>query len=292
MAEQAQQQDVALIKQLLEAGVHFGHQTKRWNPKMERFIFGERNGIYIIDLQKTIEGLVNACNFLREVATQGGYILLVGTKKQAQQIIKEEAARCNSFYVTERWLGGTITNFQTVRKSVHRLDDIDKMEQDGTFEALTKKEISHLTKERLKLLKNLAGVRKMDKLPKAVYIIDSNVESTAVREANRLSIPVVGLLDTNCDPDKVDHVIPGNDDAIRAIKLVTSLVVEAILEGRRKFMESQPEEVQKAEAEALAAAEAARLESKLLEEVSETEEEKEKEKEGKTVVRRKKKIIK
>jgi len=315
LEEQTQQQDISLMKQLLEAGVHFGHQTKRWNPKMERFIFGERNGIYIIDLQKTIESLKVACDFLREVASRGGYILFVGTKKQAQQIIKDEAIRCRAFYVTERWLGGTITNFQTIRKSINRLEEIEKMKQDGTFGALTKKEIAHLTKEMQKLLKNLAGIRAMERLPQAMYIVDSNVEATAVREANRLGIPVAGLLDTNCDPDKVEYVIPGNDDAIRSIKLITAFVVEAILEGRKKFLESKPIEEQQAIAEAEAKAEAAReaaakaaaeaeaeaavpteiavADSKLIE-IAETEEEEgvEKEKEGKIIIKRKKKIVK
>ena len=288
MTQQTQQQDTSLIKQLLEAGVHFGHQTKRWNPKMEKYIFGERNGIYIIDLQKTMEAFSAACNFLRETAATGGYILFVGTKKQAQQIIKEEAIRCGAFYVTERWLGGTITNFQTIRKSVHRLEEIERMKQDGTFGALKKKEVAHLTKEMAKLIKNLEGVRNMEKLPKAVYIIDSNAEETAVREANRLSIPVVGLLDTNCNPDNIDYVIPGNDDAIRSIKLVTSLLVEAILEGKRKFMEGKASEA----AEAALAAGELPIGTELIE-IAETEEEKEKEKEKEQkVIRRKKKIIK
>ena len=242
MTQQGQQQDTSLLKQLLEAGVHFGHQTRRWNPKMEKYIFGERNGIYIIDLQKTVAGLTEAANFLRETAASGGYILFVGTKKQAQQIIKEEALRCGAFYVSERWLGGAITNFQTIRKSVGRLDEIEKMKENGTFEALKKKEVSNLTKERVKLLKNLEGIRNMGRLPKAIYVIDSNAEITAVREANRLSIPVVGLLDTNCNPDKVDYVIPGNDDALRSIKLITALLVEAILEGKRKFVDKEDAE--------------------------------------------------
>ncbi|MEI8175413.1 MAG: 30S ribosomal protein S2 [Candidatus Omnitrophota bacterium] len=279
---QPQQQDIALIKQLLEAGVHFGHQTKRWNPKMEKYIFGERNGIYIIDLQKTIVGLKNAVNFLRDIASKGGYILFVGTKKQAQQIIRDEAIRCGVFHVTERWLGGTITNFMTIRKSVKRLEEIERMKQDGTFDALKKKEVSHLTKEMVKLLKNLEGIRSMEKLPKAMFIIDTNVEATAVREANRLGIPVIGLLDTNCDPSRVDAVIPGNDDAIRSIKLITGLLTEAILEGKRKFAE-----------ESAAAAEAAAQEKEVaigteLVEMAETEEEKEKEKDDKTIKRRKK----
>ncbi|MDD5449423.1 MAG: 30S ribosomal protein S2 [Candidatus Omnitrophica bacterium] len=278
------------MKQLLEAGVHFGHQTKRWNPKMKTYIFGERNGVYIIDLQKTIECLTTACNFLRGIAETGGYILFVGTKKQAQQIIKEEAQRCGAFYVTERWLGGTITNFQTIRKSVHRLEEIEKMREDGTFDALKKKEVSQLTKEMGKLNKNLEGIRRMEHLPKAIYIIDSNAEATAVREAQRLSIPSVGLLDTNCNPEKIDYVIPGNDDAIRSIRLITSLLVNAIAEGRQKFIEQKSaEEKEEAEKEAQEAKEAA-IASELVE-IAETEEEKEKEKEDK-VTKRKKKIVK
>lgn len=286
----AQQQETTLIKQLLEAGVHFGHQTKRWNPKMKKYIFGERNGVYIIDLQKTIECITEARNFLRETAEKGGYILFVGTKKQAQQIIKEEASRCGAFYVTERWLGGTITNFQTIRKSVHRLEEIEKMKQDGTFDALKKKEVAQLTKETAKLLKNLEGIRYMERLPNVIYVIDSNVEATAVREANRLSIPLVGLLDTNCNPANVDYVIPGNDDAIRSIKLITFLLVEAILEGRTKFMEGKSAEAEKAALKAAAAEKEAAAGSELVE-IAETEEEKEKEKEEK-VIKRKRKIVK
>lgn len=288
-----QQQDTSLIKQLLEAGAHFGHQTKRWNPKMKRYIFGERNGVYIIDLQKTMEGLMAACAFLRETASKGGHILFVGTKKQAQQIIKEEALRCNAFYVSERWLGGAITNFQTIRKSVKRLEEIENMKEDGTFEALKKKEVAYLTKEMTKLIRNLEGIRNMGRLPSAIYVVDSNIEATAVREANRLSIPVVGLLDTNCDPDKIDYVIPGNDDAIRSIKLITSLLVEAILEGRRKYLEGSPAEAKEAVVPASKAKEETPLTESELVEMAESEEEKEKEKEveGK-VVKKKKRIIK
>lgn len=231
-----------MMKQLLEAGVHFGHQTKRWNPKMSKYIFGEKNNIYIIDLQKTIECLTRACNFLREQAALGGEILFVGTKKQAQQIIKEEATRCNMYYVHERWLGGTLTNFQTIRKSVNRLVEIETMKNDGTFESLTKKEVAKLTKELNKLTNNLEGIRNMERLPKVVYIVDTKTEETAVREANRLKIPIVALLDTNCDPDNIDYPIPGNDDAIRSIRIITSMITEAILEGRRRFVEDMPEE--------------------------------------------------
>ena len=289
MTQQGHQQDTSLLKQLLEAGVHFGHQTRRWNPKMEKYIFGERNGIYIIDLQKTVAGLTEAANFLRETAASGGYILFVGTKKQAQQIIKEEALRCGAFYVSERWLGGAITNFQTIRKSVGRLDEIEKMKENGTFEALKKKEVSNLTKERVKLLKNLEGIRNMGRLPKAIYVIDSNAEITAVREANRLSIPVVGLLDTNCNPDKVDYVIPGNDDALRSIKLITALLVEAILEGKRKFVDKEDAESAKSAIEQKISAGGSELV-----EIIESEEEKEKEKAApvKEPIKRKKRIIK
>jgi small subunit ribosomal protein S2 len=282
-----------LIKQLLEAGVHFGHQTKRWNPKMKKYIFGERNGVYIIDLQKTMESLTSACEFLNATAAKGGYILFVGTKKQAQQIVKEEALRCGAFYVTERWLGGTITNFQTIRKSVRRLEEIEKMKEDGTFDALKKKEVSHLTKEMAKLIKNLEGIRAMDRLPDVIYVIDSNVEATAVREGVRLNIPIVGLLDTNCSPDKISYVIPGNDDAIRSIRLITRLVVEAILEGKKKWAESHPEEAQAREAAAQEAAAFDAAASELVE-IAETEEEKAKEKgkiDEKVVVAKKKKKI-
>jgi small subunit ribosomal protein S2 len=282
-----------LIKQLLEAGVHFGHQTRRWNPKMKQYIFGERNGVYIIDLQKTMEGIAAACRFLTETAAKGGYILFVGTKKQAQQIIKDEAQRAGIFYVNERWLGGTITNFQTIRKSVRRLEDIERMKEDGTFGALKKKEVSHLTKEMGKLLKNLSGIRAMERLPAAVYVIDSNVEVTAVNEAYKLNIPVVGLLDTNCAPDKISYVIPGNDDAIRSIKLITALIVEAILEGKKQWADSHPGSQEAQEMMEKAALDEA---ASRLVEMAETEEEKEKEKgkdkEEKPVVKRKKKIIK
>jgi len=288
-----EQQDTSLIKQLLEAGAHFGHQTKRWNPKMKKYIFGERNGVYIIDLQKTIEGLTAACNFLRGVAAKGGYILFVGTKKQAQQIVKDEAIRCGAFYVNERWLGGTITNFQTIRKSVRRLEDIEKMKEDGTFEALKKKEVSHLTKEMAKLLKNLEGIRNMDRLPDAIYVIDANVEATAVREVARLSIAAAGLLDTNCNPDSIDYVIPGNDDAIRSIKLVTGLLVEAILEGRKKFVDDKAIAAEEAAQAAASAEKDVAADSKLVEMAETTEEEqKEKEKAEKIIKIKRKKIIK
>ncbi len=247
-----------LVKQLLESGVHFGHQTKRWNPKMKQFIFGEKNGIYIIDLEKTASALTRATDFLSERARAGDYILFVGTKKQAQEIVKEEAKRCGMFYVNQRWLGGLMTNFQTVRKSVRRLNDIERMRDDGTFKKLSKKEISMLTKEMAKLLKNLEGVRSMEKLPKALFVVDSKKEEIAVKEANKLGIPVVGLVDTNCDPDLIDYIIPGNDDAIKAIKFVTGLAANAILEGSRDFAAGIKA---KAEAEAETTEEAAKVEA-------------------------------
>ncbi len=226
-----------LIKSLLEAGVHFGHQKRRWNPKMKPYIFGEKNNTYIIDLQQTVEAIIEACRFLRSVTQEGGYILFVGTKKQAQDIIKSEAVRCGMFYVDQRWLGGMLTNFQTIRKSINRLELLEKMREDGTFEKLSKKEASKLTKEINKLKKNLDGVRKMDRLPKALFIIDSRKEGIAVHEANKLSIPVTALADTNCDPDIIDYVIPGNDDAIKSIKLITSLAADAAAEGRNSFLQ-------------------------------------------------------
>jgi len=227
--------DSTLMKSLLEAGVHFGHETKRWNPKMKKFIFGEKNGIYIIDLQKTEDAINRACNFLKGVAASGGYALFVGTKKQAQDIIKEEASRCGMFYVNHRWLGGMLTNFQTIKKSIRRLEDLERLKEDGTFAKLSKKEASQLNKEMVKLNKNLEGVRAMDKLPKAIFAIDSKKEEIAVKEARLLGIPVVALVDTNSNPDIVDYVIPGNDDAIRSIKLVASIIADSVLEGRQAF---------------------------------------------------------
>ncbi len=230
-----------LVKQLLEAGVHFGHQTKRWNPKMKPFIFGEKNGIYLIDLEKTSEALISACEFLKDIVSDGGYVLFVGTKRQARSIIKDEAIRSGMFYVNERWLGGLLTNFQTIRKSVKRLNTLERIREDGTIKKLSKKEAAHLGKEILKLLKNLEGVRNMDSLPQAVFIIDSKNEEIAVREANKLGIPVVGLVDTNGDPDEIDYIIPGNDDAIKAIKLIASLIADSIQQGRQKFVSREEE---------------------------------------------------
>ncbi|MBT9253416.1 MAG: 30S ribosomal protein S2 [Brockia lithotrophica] len=224
---------VVSMKQLLEAGVHFGHQTRRWNPKMARYIFTERNGIYIIDLQKTMKLLEEAYRFLRDVAAEGGEILFVGTKKQAQEAIREEAERAGVFYVNHRWLGGTLTNFQTIQKRIARLHELERMEEDGTFDVLPKKEVILLRKEKERLERFLGGIKTMKRLPDAMYVVDPRKERIAVSEARRLGIPVVAIVDTNCDPDEVDYVIPGNDDAIRAIRLITAKMADAVLEGRR-----------------------------------------------------------
>lgn len=221
------------MKELLEAGVHFGHQAKRWNPKMKKFIFGERNGIHIIDLQKTLKLFKDAYDFIRDTAAQGKDILFVGTKKQAQEAIVEEAKRCGMHYVSYRWLGGMLTNFSTIRKSIERLKKIEKMNEDGTFEKLTKKEVAALEKERTKLEKTLSGIKGLATLPGAVFIIDPRKEAIAVHEANKLGIPVVAVVDTNCDPDPIDYPIPGNDDAIRAIRLMASKIADAVNEGRQ-----------------------------------------------------------
>ena len=224
---------VISMKQLLEAGVHFGHQTRRWNPKMAKYIFTERNGIYIIELQKTVKKVDEAYAFLRDVAAEGKSILFVGTKKQAQEAIKEEALRANMFYVNERWLGGMMTNFQTIQKRVNRLKELEAMEADGTFEVLTKKEVQGLRHEMEKLEKYLGGIKEMNKLPGALFVVDPRKERIAVAEARKLNIPIVAIVDTNCDPDEVDYVIPGNDDAIRAVKLMTGRMADAIMEGRQ-----------------------------------------------------------
>jgi len=221
------------MKQLLEAGVHFGHQTRRWNPKMAQYIFTDRNGIYIIDLQKTVKKVDEAYNFVRELAATGQSILFVGTKKQAQDAVKEEASRCGQFYVNQRWLGGMLTNFNTIRRRIDRLHELEKMEADGTFELLPKKEVAQLMGEKEKLQKFLGGIKDMKKLPGAVFIIDPRKERIAVAEARRLGIPVVAIVDTNCDPDEVDYVIPGNDDAIRAVKLLTAKMADAVVEGNQ-----------------------------------------------------------
>jgi len=228
-----------MIKKLLEAGVHFGHQTRRWNPKMKPYIFGEKSGIYIIDLEKTEKLLDNARSFIADVAAQGKPVLFLGTKRQAQEVIEEEAKRGGAFYVNHRWLGGLLTNFATIKKSIRRYKEIVQMEKDGIFESLTKKEIALLNKERDRLLKNLSGVIEMERLPGALFVVDSKKEDTAVREAHRLNIPVVALIDTNCDPDLIDYPVPGNDDAIKSIRLVTGLMADSILDGRKRLADVQ-----------------------------------------------------
>jgi len=233
------------MKELLESGVHFGHQVKRWNPKMKKFIFGERNGIHIVDLQKTLKGIEDVYTFVRNVASVGASLLFVGTKKQAQDAIAEEAQRAGTFYVNNRWLGGMLTNFSTVRKSIERLKKIETMKEDGTYNVLTKKEVSQLEKEREKLEKNLSGIKEMKSLPGAVFIIDPKKERIAVQEARRLAIPIIAIVDTNCDPDEIDYVIPGNDDAIRAVKLISSKIANAILEGKGLLAKSAEEEMEK-----------------------------------------------
>ena len=234
---------VISMKQLLEAGVHFGHQTRRWNPKMKKYIFTERNGIYIIDLQKTVKKIEEAYEFVRQLGEDGGTILFVGTKKQAQESVRDEANRSGMFYVNQRWLGGTLTNFQTIRKRINRLKDIERMEEDGTFEVLPKKETVDLLKEKEKLVKFLGGIKDMKKLPDAIFVIDPRKESIAIAEARKLNIPIIGIVDTNCDPDEIDYVIPANDDAIRAVKLLTSTVADAIIEGNQGTELEAAEEV-------------------------------------------------
>ncbi|MBO4853016.1 MAG: 30S ribosomal protein S2 [Schwartzia sp.] len=231
---------VISMKQLLEAGVHFGHQTRRWNPKMAKYIFTERNGIYIIDLQKTVRKVDEAFNFIRSVAQEGKKVLFVGTKKQAQEAVKEEATRAGMFYVNERWLGGMLTNFQTIQKRIKRLKQLEQMEQDGTFEVLTKKEVLALRHEMEKLEKFLGGIKEMNRLPGALYVVDPRKERIAVAEARKLGIPIVAIVDTNCDPDEIDYVIPGNDDAIRAVRLLTSRMADAVIEGSHG--QEEPEE--------------------------------------------------
>lgn len=221
------------MKQLLEAGVHFGHQTRRWNPKMKKYIFTERNGIYIIDLQKTVKKVEEAYNFVKSISEEGGTVLFVGTKKQAQEAIKEEAERAGQFFINERWLGGTLTNYKTISKRVKRISEIEKMEEDGTFEVLPKKEVVELKKEYDRLIKFLGGIREMKSMPSALFVVDPRKERNAIAEAKKLHIPIVGIVDTNCDPDEIDYVIPANDDAIRAVKLLTGKMADAILEGRQ-----------------------------------------------------------
>src|SRR5215470_6876052 len=231
------------MKELLEAGVHFGHQTKRWNPKMQKYIFGERNGIYIIDLQKTLKKFREAYGYVRDLAASGGTVLFVGTKKQAQETVFEEAGRCNMFYVNHRWLGGTLTNFATIRKSIGRLKKLDEMKETGEYERLPKKEVLGLEREREKLEKALVGIKNLDRLPSAVFIIDPKKEDIAVEEARRLAIPIVAIVDTNCDPTVIDYPIPGNDDAIRAVRLITARMADAINEGRGTLAKEDAEEI-------------------------------------------------
>ena len=238
---------VVSMKQLLEAGVHFGHQTRRWNPKMKKYIFTERNGIYIIDLQKTVRKIDEAYAFVRDTAMQGKTILFVGTKKQAQESIESEAKRCNMYYVNNRWLGGMLTNFRTIQTRIRRLNDIDKMEQSGQFDLLPKKEVIQLKAEREKLEQNIGGIREMKKLPGALFVVDPRKEHIAVTEARILNIPIVAIVDTNCDPDEIDYVIPGNDDAIRAIKLIASVMANAMIEGRQGEQVEEAAEAKDAE---------------------------------------------
>jgi len=233
---------VISMKQLLEAGVHFGHQTRRWNPKMAPYIFTERNGIYIIDLQKTVRKVEEAYRFVRDLAQQGGTILFVGTKKQAHNTVREEAERCGMYYVNQRWLGGTLTNYQTIRTRIERLHRLGEMEQDGTFERLPKKEVLKLRKEKERLERYLGGISQMWRLPDILFVVDPRKERIAVSEARKMRIPIVAIVDTNCDPDEIDYVIPGNDDAIRAVRLLTSKIADAVLEGSegRQVVDSEP----------------------------------------------------
>jgi len=235
------------MKELLEAGVHFGHQTRRWNPKMKEYIFGERNGIHIIDLQKTLKMFREAAKFISELAGQGKTVLFVGTKRQAQEAVAEEAQRCAMFYVNHRWLGGTLTNWATLQKSIKRLKTLKAMVEDGRMAQLSKKEAARLERELKHLQQNLEGVENMTALPEAMFVVDSHAEEIAVREARRMGVPVVSIVDTNCDPDVVDYVIPGNDDALRAIRLFTSKIADAVLEGRQAFEQTQVAEQKAAE---------------------------------------------
>lgn len=260
---------VISMKQLLEAGVHFGHQTRRWNPKMAPYIYTERNGIYIIDLQKTVELIDVAFDAIGNIVAQGGKVLFVGTKKQAQEAIKTEAERCGMYYVNQRWLGGMLTNFKTIQSRVKRLKDIEKMEEDGTFDVLPKKEVVGLKKEEEKLEKNLGGIKEMKKLPDVVFVVDPKNEKICVSEAHKLHIPIIGICDTNCDPDDLDYVIPGNDDAIRAVKLIVSKMADAVIEANQgveyEFEETAPAEGE----ESAAAAENEKAQADTAEEVSE-----------------------
>lgn len=242
------------MKELLEAGVHFGHETKRWDPKMKPYIFGARNGIYIIDLQKTVQFFKEAYQFVHDVAAKGEYILFVGTKKQAQETISEQATRCGMFYVNHRWLGGMLTNFQTIRKSIERLFQLEAM-KNQVYTALHKKELIQLEKERMRLEKSLGGIKNMDRLPGAIFVVDPKKERIAVREARKMGIPSVGIVDTNCDPEEVDYIIPGNDDAIRAIQLFTSKIADAVIEGRQLYEKQLQMEGAKVEKEGVPPAE-------------------------------------
>ena len=229
---------IVSMKQLLEAGVHFGHQTRRWNPKMAKYIFTERNGIYIIDLQKTVRKLDEAYNYVKELSANGGELLFVGTKKQAQESIRDEATRCGMHYVNARWLGGMLTNFRTIRKRIDRMEQLKTMQENGTFDLLPKKEVIKLQLEMEKLEKYLGGVKNMKKLPQAMFIVDPHKERIAVAEARKLHVPIIAIVDTNCDPDEIDYVIPGNDDAIRAVKLISSAMADAVLEGKQGVQEA------------------------------------------------------
>jgi len=252
------------MKEFLEAGVHFGHQTRRWNPKMKEYIYGERNGIYIIDLQKTLKLFKEATRYLVDLARSGKVVLFVGTKRQAQEAVAEEAQRCQMFYINHRWLGGLLTNFATIQKSIQRLRELEEMSKDGRYDLLTKKEVQRLERERQHLDQNLAGIKDMPGLPDVLFVVDSNKEEIAVLEARKLGIPVVGVVDTNCNPDLVNYVIPGNDDALRAIRLFTSRVADAILEGRQQAIEKQME-VEKVAAEKAAEALEARRQAEAIE---------------------------
>lgn len=267
-----------LIKQLLEAGVHFGHKTSRWKPKMKKFIFGERSGIYIIDLEKSEECLNKARDFLLEITLKGEVVLFVGTKKQAQEVVQQEAIRSGMYYVTERWPGGLLTNLATVKKSINRLKEIEKMKEDGTFAKFTKKEVSGLEKELAKLKKNFSGIAQMERMPKAIFIVDTKKEETAVREAIRLGIPIIGLLDTNCNPDMVAYPIPGNDDATKSIQLITRLLADSVIEGRKRFLSylsesgvAKPEAAAKIEEEIPLVLPEEEIKIKEIEEIVETE---------------------
>lgn len=235
---------VISMKQLLEAGVHFGHQTRRWNPKMKKYIFTERNGIYIIDLQKTVKLMDEAYNFVRDEAANGAVVLFVGTKKQAQQSIEEQAKRAGQYYINHRWLGGLLTNWETIQASIRRLKSIEAMENDGTFDVLPKKEVLELNRERDRLEQNLGGIKDMPRIPDLIYIVDPRKEHIAINEAHKLHIPIVGMVDTNCDPEEIDYVIPSNDDAIRAIKLITTAIADAIIEGNQGHSQDSDEDVQ------------------------------------------------